>query len=222
VAARSKARKRALDVLFEAELRGLPVLELLAERMSLGDRPTPEYAAEIVRGVAAHRAEIDKLIAGNSVGWTLERMPAVDRNVLRIGVWELRWAEDVPHGVAISEAVELVQDLSTDGSPAFVNGLLAKVAAIKDDDPAAGDLEPEPGAEAADGDEPADDDEAADGGEPTADRGASGIPEPAGRGEAVARAPRPRARSAGLVRPKISSVLRPAPDVPEGEPGSED
>jgi N utilization substance protein B len=198
VAARSKARKRALDVLFEAELRGLPVLELLAERMSLGDRPPPEYAAQIVRGVAAHRAEIDKLIAGNSVGWTLERMPAVDRNVLRIGVWELRWAEDVPSGVAISEAVGLVQDLSTDGSPAFVNGLLAKVAAIKDDDPAAGDLEPEPGAEAADGAEPADDD------------------------EAVARAPRPRARSAGLVRPKISSVLRPAPDVPESEPDSED
>jgi transcription antitermination protein NusB len=198
VAARSKARKRALDVLFEAELRGLPVLELLAERMSLGERPTPEYAAQIVRGVAAHRAEIDKLIAGNSVGWTLERMPAVDRNVLRIGVWELRWAEDVPSGVAISEAVGLVQDLSTDGSPAFVNGLLAKVAAIKDDDPAAGDLEPEPGAEAADGAEPADDD------------------------EAVARAPRPRARSAGLVRPKISSVLRPAPDVPESEPDSED
>jgi N utilization substance protein B len=216
VAARSKARKRALDVLFEAELRGLPVLELLAERMSLGDRPTPEYAAEIVRGVAAHRAEIDKLIAGNSVGWTLERMPAVDRNVLRIGVWELRWAEDVPSGVAISEAVELVQDLSTDGSPAFVNGLLAKVAAIKDDDPAAGDLEPEPGAEPADGGEPA------DAAEPAAGGGASGIPEPAGGGEAVARAPRPRARSAGLVRPKISSVLRPAPDVPESEPDSED
>jgi transcription antitermination protein NusB len=209
VAARSKARKRALDVLFEAELRGLPVLELLAERMSLGERPTPEYAAQIVRGVAAHRAEIDKLIAGNSVGWTLERMPAVDRNVLRIGVWELRWAEDVPSGVAISEAVELVQDLSTDGSPAFVNGLLAKIAAIKDDDPAAGDLEPEPGAEPADGAEAADGDEPADG-------------EAADGGEAVARAPRPRARSAGLVRPKISSVLRPAPDVPESEPDSED
>jgi len=196
-------------VLFEAELRGLPVLELLAERMSLGERPTPEYAAQIVRGVAAHRAEIDKLIAGNSVGWTLERMPAVDRNVLRIGVWELRWAEDVPSGVAISEAVELVQDLSTDGSPAFVNGLLAKIAAIKDDDPAAGDLEPEPGAEPADGAEAADGDEPADG-------------EAADGGEAVARAPRPRARSAGLVRPKISSVLRPAPDVPESEPDSED
>jgi len=131
VAARSKARKRALDVLFEAELRGLPVLGLLAERMSLGEQPTPEYAADIVRGVAAHRDEIDDLIADNAVDWTLERMPAVDRNVLRIGVWELLWADDVPDGVAISEAVALAQDLSTDGSPAFVNGLLAKVKNLK-------------------------------------------------------------------------------------------
>jgi N utilization substance protein B len=132
VAARSKARKRALDVLFEAELRGLPVLELLAERMSLGEQPTPEYAAAIVRGVAAHHDEIDGLIAGNAVDWTLERMPAVDRNILRIGVWELKWAADVPEGVAISEAVLLAQDLSTDASPAFVNGLLSKVALVKD------------------------------------------------------------------------------------------
>jgi N utilization substance protein B len=131
VAARSKARKRALDVLFEAELRGLPVLGLLAERMSLGEQPTPEYAAEIVRGVQSHRDEIDKLIADNAVGWTLERMPAVDRNVLRIGAWELLWADGVPDGVAISEAVALAQDLSTDGSPAFVNGLLAKVKQLK-------------------------------------------------------------------------------------------
>ena len=127
MAARSKARKRALDVLFEAELRGLPVLGLLAERMSLGERPTPEYAAEIVRGVAAHSDEIDELIARNAFDWTLERMPAVDRNTLRIGVWELLWADDVPDAVAISEAVLLAQDLSTDGSPAFVNGLLARV-----------------------------------------------------------------------------------------------
>jgi N utilization substance protein B len=131
VAARSKARKRALDVLFEAELRGLPVLGLLAERMSLGEQPTPEYAAEIVRGVASHSAEIDQLISRNAMDWTLERMPAVDRNVLRIGIWELLWADDVPDGVAISEAVLLAQDLSTDGSPAFVNGLLGSVQATK-------------------------------------------------------------------------------------------
>jgi N utilization substance protein B len=138
VAARSKARKRALDVLFEAELRGLPVLGLLAERMSLGEQPTPEYAAEIVRGVASNSAEIDQLISRNAVDWTLERMPAVDRNILRIGIWELLWADDVPDGVAISEAVLLAQDLSTDGSPAFVNGLLGAVQATKSAKSAAG------------------------------------------------------------------------------------
>ena len=131
MAARSKARKRALDVLFEAELRGLPVLELLTERMSLGEQPTPEYAAEIVRGVAAHRDVIDGLITDHAVDWTLERMPAVDRNVLRIGIWELKWAADVPEGVAISEAVLLAQDLSTDASPGFVNGLLARIKDLK-------------------------------------------------------------------------------------------
>ena len=131
MAARSKARKRALDILFEAELRGLPVLELLIERQSLGEQPVPEYAAELVRGVAAHSVEIDNLIASNAVDWTLDRMPAVDRNILRLGVYELVWADDVPDGVAISEAVLLAQDLSTDASPAFVNGLLARIKDLK-------------------------------------------------------------------------------------------
>ena len=129
--ARSKARKRALDILFEAEQRGLPVLELLSERQSLGEIPVPAYAAELVRGVASHQPEIDNLISENSVDWTLERMPAVDRNVLRLGVYELLWADDVPDGVAISEAVLLAQDLSTDASPAFVNGLLARIKDLK-------------------------------------------------------------------------------------------
>jgi transcription antitermination protein NusB len=129
--ARSRARKRALDILFEAEQRGLPVLELLSERQSLGETPVPEYAAELVRGVASHQPEIDNLISENAVDWTLERMPAVDRNVLRLGVYELLWADDVPDGVAISEAVLLAQDLSTDASPAFVNGLLARIRDLK-------------------------------------------------------------------------------------------
>ena len=129
--ARSRARKRALDILFEAELRGSPVLDLLAERITLGSPPVPEYAAGLVRGVAAHSARIDELIATYAEGWTLDRMPAVDRNVLRIGVYELLWAEDVPDGVAISEAVLLARDLSTDASPAFVNGLLARIAELK-------------------------------------------------------------------------------------------
>jgi transcription antitermination protein NusB len=129
--ARSRARKRALDILFEAELRDVPLLELLSERQSLGETPVPEYTAELVRGVAAHQTEIDNLIAENSVDWSLERMPAVDRNVLRLGVYELIWAGDVPDGVAISEAVSLAQDLSTDASPAFVNGLLARIKDLK-------------------------------------------------------------------------------------------
>jgi transcription antitermination protein NusB len=129
--ARSKARKRALDVLFEAEQRDSPVLDLLAERITLGSPPVPGYAADLVRGVATHAARIDELISQYAQGWTLDRMPAVDRNVLRIGVYELLWADDVPDAVAINEAVLLAQDLSTDASPAFVNGLLARIAELK-------------------------------------------------------------------------------------------
>ena len=132
--ARSKARKRALDLLFEAELRGEPVLELLAERSAAKadeSPPVPEYAAELVRGVAAHRDRIDELLSAHAEGWTLDRMPAVDRNLLRIGAYELLWSSDVPDGVAINEAVQLAKDLSTDGSPAFVNGLLARLLELK-------------------------------------------------------------------------------------------
>jgi len=129
--ARSKARKRALDILFEAEQRGTPVLDLLAERTTLGSPPVPGYAADLVRGVTVHTARIDELISQYAEGWTMDRMPAVDRNVLRIGVYELLWADDVPDAVAISEAVLLAQDLSTEASPAFVNGLLARIAKLK-------------------------------------------------------------------------------------------
>ena len=132
--ARSKARKRALDLLFEAELRGEPVLALMEQRQTADPDdgpPVPEYAAELVRGVEAHRDRIDELLATYAEGWTLDRMPAVDRNILRIGAYELLWADDVPDGVAISEAVELAKDLSTDASPSFVNGLLAKLLELK-------------------------------------------------------------------------------------------
>ena len=134
VAARSKARKRALDLLFEAEVRGEPVVALMEERSSLGadgGPPVPEYATELVRGVQAHRDRIDELLSSYAEGWTLDRMPAVDRNVLRIGAYELLWADDVPDKVAISEAVELAKELSTDASPSFVNGLLARLLALK-------------------------------------------------------------------------------------------
>jgi transcription antitermination protein NusB len=129
--ARSKARKRALDILFEAELRDEPVLDLLAERSAAADPPVSEYAAELVRGVQAHAAQIDELLAANAHGWTLDRMPAVDRNILRIGSYELLWRDEVPDGVAISEAVALAGELSTDESAAFVNGLLARLLELK-------------------------------------------------------------------------------------------
>lgn len=137
--ARSKARKRALDILFEAEIRDVPVLDLLAERSAAGGTPdagTPPvsaYAAELVRGVHEHAQRIDELLAAHSQGWSLDRMPAVDRNILRIGAYELLWSDGVPPGVAISEAVVLARDLSTDASPAFVNGLLARLAELKPD-----------------------------------------------------------------------------------------
>ena len=129
--ARSKARKRALDILFEAEIRGEPVLALLDERTAAASPPVSPYAAELVRGVQVHRDQIDELLSSHAEGWTLERMPAVDRNILRIGTFELLWQDDVPDAVAISEAVALARDLSTDGSPSFVNGLLARLLELK-------------------------------------------------------------------------------------------
>jgi N utilization substance protein B len=131
MSARGKARKRALDILFEAEIRGEPVLGILSERTVEASPPVSEYATELVRGVQEHRAQIDALLAENARGWTLERMPAVDRNILRIGAYELFWAAGVPDGVAISEAVLLARELSTDASPAFVNGLLARLLELR-------------------------------------------------------------------------------------------
>ena len=131
MAARSKARKRALDVLYEAEVRGEPVLGLLGQRIADASPPVSPYAAGLVRGVQAHRERIDELLSQHAEDWTLGRMPAVDRNILRIGAYELLWASDVPDAVAISEAVALARDLSTDASPSFVNGLLARLLQLK-------------------------------------------------------------------------------------------
>jgi N utilization substance protein B len=126
--ARTKARKRALDVLFESELQGLPIGATLADRVSAADPPLNPYTVDLVQGVIAHRDEIDTLLSTYSTGWTLDRMPAVDRTVLRLGVFEIRYVDDVPTAVAIDEAVRLVKELSTEDSPSFVNGVLARVA----------------------------------------------------------------------------------------------
>jgi N utilization substance protein B len=127
VAARSKARKRALDVLYEADLRSADPLGTLAERVKLAEPPVHHYTIELVEGVQAHRTRIDAILADYAEGWTVERMPDVDRAVLRLGVYELLWRDEVPDAVAIDEAVELAKSLSTDESPRFVNGVLARV-----------------------------------------------------------------------------------------------
>jgi len=130
MSSRSKARKRALDILFESELRGLEAGATLDERREVARSPINDYTIQLVEGVAAHLAEIDMTLSTYSSGWSLERMPAVDRNILRIGVFELTWVDDLPPAVALSEAVAMARELSTDESPAFVNGLLAKVASV--------------------------------------------------------------------------------------------
>jgi N utilization substance protein B len=127
MAARTKARKRALDVLFASELRGEDPGQALDRAIAEGDAPTNDYTVTLVRGVVEHAARIDELLATYSEAWTLDRMPAVDRNVLRLGVYELLYEPDVPDGVAVSEAMALVRELSTDESPPFVNGVLGKI-----------------------------------------------------------------------------------------------
>ncbi len=131
--ARSKARKRAFEVLFEAFERGDPPVEVLARR----GRPAGEelaaydHAERLVEGVQEHQERIDELISTYAVGWTLDRMPAVDRTILRLGAYELLWVDDVPDGVVISEAVALATEYSTDESPRFVNGLLSRLEELK-------------------------------------------------------------------------------------------
>ncbi|GAA4555966.1 transcription antitermination factor NusB [Planotetraspora kaengkrachanensis] len=131
MSARGKARRRALDILFEAEARSESPLSVLAERVERSDPPVNEYTSALVEGVTRHRVRIDELISTYSEGWTLERMPAVDRNILRGGTFEMLSSEEVPEGVVISEWVHLAAELSTDESPQFVNGLLARFKQLK-------------------------------------------------------------------------------------------
>ncbi|GGO02733.1 N utilization substance protein B [Microbispora rosea subsp. aerata] len=131
MSARGKARRRALDILFEAEARQISPLSVLAERVERADPPVNEYTSFLVEGVVRHLERIDELISTYAEGWTLERMPAVDRNVLRGGTYEMLWSPEVPEGVVISEWVHLAAELSTDESPQFVNGLLARFKQLK-------------------------------------------------------------------------------------------
>ncbi|MDV3223236.1 transcription antitermination factor NusB [Intrasporangium sp.] len=133
MSARTKARLRALDILFEADQRGLNAEALLDERLPdpdsrAGNNP---YTAQVVRGVVARWQDINAALTDYSQGWTLDRMPAVDRAILRIGAWEVLFNDEIPDAVAISEAVALATELSTDESPSFVNGLLARLSEVK-------------------------------------------------------------------------------------------
>jgi N utilization substance protein B len=125
MSARSKARKRALDVLFASEMRNRSTADALADQAEAG--PVNDYTVTLVEGVTEHRTRLDEVISGYAQGWTLERMPAVDRNVLRMATFEVLYVDDVPDAVAVSEALNLVRDLSTDESPAFVNGVLGNI-----------------------------------------------------------------------------------------------
>jgi N utilization substance protein B len=127
VAARSKARKRAVDVLYEADLRSRDVLEVLRERIADAHPPVPDHAVRLVEGVVAQQTRVDELIEEHASGWSLGRLPDVDRAILRMATYELLWVEDVPDAVVIDEAVELAKALSTDDSPAYVNGVLGGI-----------------------------------------------------------------------------------------------
>ncbi|MGW1676336.1 transcription antitermination factor NusB [Saccharopolyspora sp. NPDC002376] len=129
---RSKARKRAVDFLYEADQRGVDAVTLLSDRVGSPEvPPVADYTVTLVEGVTENRERIDELLTQHAEGWSLDRMPAVDRSVLRLGLFELLWrSDDVPPAVAIDEAVELVKALSTDDSPRFVNGVLGRIAGI--------------------------------------------------------------------------------------------
>jgi N utilization substance protein B len=136
VSARSKARKQALDILFESDIRGSVALDILISRDVIEEgpdaRPIREYTREIINGVSDHRRKIDELIATYAQGWDMDRLPAVDRSILRIGIYEIIWANSLPDAVAIDEALTLAKELSTDESAGYIHGVLGKIASIKE------------------------------------------------------------------------------------------
>ena len=137
MSARSKARKQTLDILYEADIRGTQPLDILASRDVIEEgpdaRPIREYTRELISGVSEHRRKIDELIVTYSQGWDMDRMPVIDRNILRLSIYELLWSTEVPAAVAIDEALELAQTLSTEESSKYINGVLSKINEIKAD-----------------------------------------------------------------------------------------
>ncbi|MFM1985493.1 MAG: hypothetical protein RLZZ295_659 [Actinomycetota bacterium] len=136
MSARSKARKQALDLLYETDIRGTNLVETLVARDVPAEgpdaRPIREYTRELVNGVSENRRKIDELITTYAQGWDMDRLPAVDRNILRLGIFEILWASAVPTSVAIDEALVLAKELSSDESSKYIHGVLGRIASIKD------------------------------------------------------------------------------------------
>ena len=137
MSARSKARKHSLDILYEADIRKSDALSIIEVRLNLGEEaelpPVRDYTKELVTGVSDHKRKIDELIATYIQGWDLDRLAAVDRNILRIAIYEILWADSIPDAVAIDEALVLAKDLSTEESAVYIHGVLAKITSIKGD-----------------------------------------------------------------------------------------
>ena len=136
MSARSKARTAALDLLFEADIRGTNALETLVVRDVVEEgpdaRPIRDYTRELIVGISEHYRKIDELITTYAQGWDMDRLPAVDRNILRLGIYEILWGEQIPDAVAIDEALDLARELSTDDSAGFIHGVLGRIASIKE------------------------------------------------------------------------------------------
>ena len=133
MSARSKARKAALDLLYESDIRNRPVIDLLNDRLTGLDFLIRDYTRNLILGVAENKAKIDEIILMRAKGWDLDRMPVIDRNILRIGAFELLWSTEIPANVAISEAVELAKTLSTEESASYINGVMAAILEVKSD-----------------------------------------------------------------------------------------
>lgn len=137
MSARSKARKQSLDLLYESDIRGTTSIDLLELRDVLEEgpdaRPIREYTKTLISGVDTHKRKIDELITTYAKGWDMDRLPTVDRNILRIGIFEILWQEDVPDAVAIDEALALAKEISTDESSGYIHGVLGRISSIRSD-----------------------------------------------------------------------------------------
>lgn len=138
MSARSKARKQTLDLLYESDIRGTSALETLGSRKDIVEegpdaRPIRDYTKQLIAGIDSHKRKIDELISTYAQGWDMDRLPAVDRNILRLGIYEILWESEIPDSVAIDESLNLAKELSTDESAGYIHGVLGRIASIRED-----------------------------------------------------------------------------------------